>query len=128
MPNQTIAPLGVEVVNYKVSGSVIPNALNVTATSDNLTLVPASAIQVTQPDIAGNGVIRVTGGSTTGTTNITVTVTAPDGCSTVQNFRLTVATAVPTLSEWSMIVLSLLLATAGFMAMRKRTALHQSAS
>jgi hypothetical protein len=44
-------------------------------------------------------------------------------CSTSTTFQLTIgAAAVPTLPQWSMIVLTALLAQAGFVAVRRRTA------
>lgn len=128
MPDLILAPGATTIVPYLVSGSVIPNALRVSATSDDRGFIPPSAITVTQPSLSGEGLVTIVAGSTLGTANVLVTVTAPDGCTSTVSFRLTVGAAVPTLSEWSMIVLSLLLATAGFLAMRKRTALHQRAS
>jgi hypothetical protein len=56
-----------------------------------------------------------------GETTITVTVTDPVSlCQTTTTFLLTIGTAVPTLPQWAMIVLTVLLALAGLVAMRRR--------
>jgi hypothetical protein len=60
--------------------------------------------------------------TTPGTTTFTVRVTDANGCFATLAYTFTVAAAVPTLSQWAMIVLTMLLALAGYAAMRRRTA------
>jgi hypothetical protein len=126
IPSQVIPTLPVNgsvAVGFTISGAIIPDALVVTSTSSNTTLVPASAMVITK-GVGGARVLTIVGADgRTGTTTITVSVTDPSSkCVTSTSFLLTIGTAVPTLSEWAMIALTLLLAGAGFTAIRRRTA------
>jgi hypothetical protein len=60
--------------------------------------------------------------TTVGPTTFTIRATAANGCFAELPYTVTVVAAVPTLSQWAMIVLTLLLALAGYAAMRRRTA------
>ena len=110
-------------VFFTVAGSIIPNALNVTATSSDLGVVPLSGLVVTQPNLSGETSVRITpAANATGLTTITVQVRDPaTDCVTVTTFVLSVgAAAVPTLAQWSVIALSLLLMFAGYRALQQR--------
>jgi hypothetical protein len=122
IPNQAIAVNGSTTVGFTISGGVIAPNLLLSATSSDTNLVPRSAMV-----FGGSGSARtltVTGADgRSGTTTITITVTdSQTGCSSTSRFQLAVGapTAVPTLSQWAMIALTLLLATAGVVAMRRR--------
>jgi hypothetical protein len=128
IPSQVIPTLPVQgsvSVGFTISGGVIADALVVTATSSNPTLVAPSSMVITR-GAGGARILTVTGADgRTGITTITVTVTDPSvtfcALSASTSFQLTIgATAVPTLSQWSMIALTLLLALAGFVALRAR--------
>ena len=109
-------------VGFTISGAVIPDALVVTATSSNPTLVPQSAMVITK-GIGGARVLTINGADgRSGVATITVTVTDPTAgnCATSTTFQLTVGTAVPTLPEWALLILALLLAAAGVVVLRKR--------
>jgi hypothetical protein len=60
--------------------------------------------------------------TTPGTTPVVIRGTDANGCFAEISYTITVAAAVPTLSQWAMIVLILLLALAGYAAMRRRVA------
>ncbi len=60
--------------------------------------------------------------TTAGPATFTIRGTDTNGCFATIWYTLTVAAAVPTLPQWAMIVLTLLLALAGYAAMRRRTA------
>jgi hypothetical protein len=125
IPSQVIPTLPVNgsvAVGFTISGSIIADALIVTATSSNPTLVPQSAMVITR-GLGGARVLTIFGADgRSGVATITVTVTDPSAstCSTSTNFQLTIGTAVPTLPEWAMIALTALLALAGFAAVRRR--------
>jgi type VI secretion system secreted protein VgrG len=59
--------------------------------------------------------------TTAGTTPFTIRAVDANGCFVERAYTFTVVAAVPTLSQWAMIVLTLLLALAGYAAMRRRT-------
>ena len=126
IPSQVIPTLpvgGSVAVGFTISGAVITDALGVSATSANTTLVPPSAMVITK-GVGGARVLTVRGADgRTGVTTITVTVTdSQSNCSTSTSFQLTIgAAAVPTLPQWAMIALMALLAIAGFVAVRRRT-------
>ena len=126
IPSQVIPAVPVNssvAVGFTISGGVIADALGVMATSSNPTLVPQSAMTITK-GIGGARVLTIFGADgRSGVATITVTVTDPtSNLSTSTSFQLTVgAAAVPTLPEWAMIVLTALLALAGFAAVRRRT-------
>jgi hypothetical protein len=72
--DQTIAVNGSATMSFTVSGSIIPAALRVSATSSDSTLVPPSALTVTHTN-SGNDTLRVQGADgRSGTATITVTV------------------------------------------------------
>jgi Ice-binding-like/IPTL-CTERM motif len=125
IPNQVIPSLpahGSAVVPFTIGGRIIVDALVVRATSSDLTLVPQSAMTITN-GVNGARVLTIFGADgRSGVATITVSVTDPTtGCVTSTAFLLTVgATAVPTLPEWAMIALMTLLAMAGFAAVRRR--------
>jgi hypothetical protein len=124
IPSQVIPvlPVGGSVaVGFTISGAIITDALMVSATSSDTTLVPASAMVITK-GVGGARVLTIFGADgRAGETTITVTVTDPVSlCQTTTTFLLTIGTAVPTLPQWAMIVLTVLLALAGFVAMRRR--------
>jgi hypothetical protein len=127
IPSQVIPTLPVNgsvAVGFTISGSVIADALGVTATSSDPALVPQSAMVITK-GIGGARVLTIFGADgRSGVATITVTVTDPSAatCSTSTSFQLTIGTAVPTLPQWALIALMILLAAAGFMALRRRTA------
>jgi hypothetical protein len=58
--------------------------------------------------------------TTSGTSTFTIRGSDATGCFQEASYTVAVATAVPTLSQWAMIALVLLLALAGFTAMRRR--------
>jgi hypothetical protein len=124
MPStQTIPVSGSVAVPFSISGTVIADALDVTAVSADLTLVPASAMVITK-GVDGARVLTVTGADgRAGVTTITVTVRDPaaGNCTATTSFELRVGVApVPTLPRWTMIALVGLLTLAGFAAMRAR--------
>ena len=124
IPSQVIPAVptnGTVAVGFSVSGAVIPSALRVTATSSNQTLVGQDDLVITGTGSARVLTIRGANGRT-GVTTITVTVTDPTvaTCSTSTSFQLTIGAAVPTLPQWAMIVLTALLALAGFATIRRR--------
>ena len=127
IPSQVIPTLPVNgsvAVGFTISGSVIADALRVTATSSDPTLVPQSAMVITK-GIGGARVLTIFGADgRSGVATITVTVTDPSTttCSTSTSFQLTIGTAVPTLPEWAMLALMVLLVAAGFIALRRRAA------
>jgi type VI secretion system secreted protein VgrG len=59
--------------------------------------------------------------TTAGTSSFTIRAVDANGCFVELAYTATVVAAVPTLSQWAMIVLTLLLALAGYAAMRRRT-------
>jgi hypothetical protein len=110
-------------VFFNVSGSQIANNLRVTATSSDLTVVPLSGLTVVQPSVTGEMSVRITPATgATGQTTISVTVTDPaTQCVTVAAFIVSVGVAtVPTLAQWAVIALALLLMFAGYVAMQRR--------
>src|SRR6185436_8371045 len=120
----TLPVNGSVAVGFTISGSVIADALRVTATSSDPTLVPQSAMVITK-GIGGARVLTIFGADgRSGVATITVTVTEPSTtiCSTSTSFQLTIGTAVPTLPEWAMLALTILLVAAGVTALRRRTA------
>jgi hypothetical protein len=123
MNPQSVALNGSIQVDFTVSGTVIPNALNVTATSSDTGVVPPSGIVVTQPSVSGATSVRITPATgASGLTTISVTVTDPStSCVTVTSFVLSVGAAgVPTLAQWSVIALALLLMFAGYRSLHRR--------
>lgn len=121
--NQTIPVNGSVTVGFTASGTVIPNALRLSAASTDTTLVPQSAMVFGPPVAGGARTLTVTAANgRSGTTTISIAVTDPaTNCIIISSFQLTVGTAVPTLSEWWMIALTLLLGLAGFAAMQRRS-------
>lgn len=110
-------------VFFNVTGSIIPNALQITATSSDLGVVPLSGLVVTQPTIGGETTIRITPvAGVTGVTTIAVQVRDPHtDCINVTSFVLGVGVAaVPTLAQWALITLTALLLFAGYVAVRRR--------
>jgi hypothetical protein len=125
MEDQILPSIGTITVFFTVSGSVIPNALIVTATSSDAALVPPSAIEVTQPTLNGETSVRITPtAGTSGPVIITVSVRDPsNSCVTSTSFVLSVGVAtVPTLAQWALIALALLLLLAGYQALQRRHA------
>jgi hypothetical protein len=127
IPSQVIPAVpanGSVAVGFTISGGIIADALGVTATSSNPTLVPPSAMAITK-GTGGARVLTIFGADgRSGVATITVTVTDPTAanCSTTTSFQLTVGTSsVPTLPEWAMIALTALLALGGVAAVRRRT-------
>ena len=125
--NQAIAVNGSVSVGFTIGGGVITDALIVSVTSSDGTLVPQSAMSITR-GAGGARTLTIRGADgRSGVATITVTVTDPGGvncsltASTSFQFAIGV-TAVPTLPQWTMIALMALLALAGFVAMRRRTA------
>jgi hypothetical protein len=96
---QTIAASGGTGFTFSVPTGTLPAGL---------TLTPAGVLAGTP--------------TTAGTTTFTIRATAANGCFGQTSYTFTVAAAVPTLAQWAMIVLTLLLALAGFAAMRRRMA------
>ena len=125
--NQVIPVNGSVSVDFTIGGSIITDALVVTATSSDTTLVPASAMVITK-GAGGARTLTIRGADgRSGVATITVTVTDPSvgTCTLAGNtsFQFAIGvTAVPTLPEWAMIALMALLALAGYAAMRRRTA------
>jgi hypothetical protein len=123
MNPQSVEMNGTITVFFTVSGSVIPNALNVVASSSDLGVVPLSGMVVTQPSTTGETTVRITPTTNvTGASTISVQVRDPaTGCVTATAFVLSVgAAAVPTLAQWSVIALALLLMFAGYRALQRR--------
>ena len=120
----TLPVNGSVAVGFTISGGIINDALLVRATSSDPTLVPQSALVITK-GIGGARVLTIFGADgRTGVATITVTVTDPtaSNCVTSTSFQITIGTVpVPTLPQWAMLVLTVLLALAGFAAMRRRT-------
>ena len=127
IPNQAISVSGSVAVGFTISGAIITDALVVTATSSDGTLVPQSALVITK-GVGGARVLTIRGADgRSGVANITVTVTDPTvsvcALATSTSFQLAIgATAVPTLPEWAMIALTALLLLTGLVAVRRRTA------
>ena len=90
------------------SGGVVPFTFAVTAGAlpAGLTLTAAGVLSGTP--------------TTSGTSTFTIRGSDATGCFQETSYTVPVATAVPTLSQWAMIALVLLLALAGFTAMRRR--------
>jgi hypothetical protein len=129
IPSQAIPALplnGSVTVGFTISGSVIADALGLTVTSSDNTLVPQSAMVITR-GAGGARLLTISGADgRSGVATITVTVNDPAGCSTSTRFTLTLGTVpVPTLPQWAMFALSGLLVFAGWMAMRRRGTLDQ---
>ena len=123
MNPQSVEMNGTITVFFTVSGSIIPNALQVIATSSDLGVVPLSGLVVTQPSLTGETTVRITPTTNmTGQTTISVQVRDPaTNCVSVSTFVLTVgAAAVPTMAQWSVIALALLLMFAGYRALQRR--------
>jgi hypothetical protein len=126
IPSQVIPAVPVNgsvAVGFTISGGIIADALGVSATSSNPTLVPQSAMTITK-GIGGARVLTIfAADGRSGVATITVTVTDPtNNLSTSTSFQLTVgASSVPTLPEWAMIALTALLALGGVAAVRTRT-------
>lgn len=123
--NQILPAAGNITVFFTVSGSVIPNALVVTATSSDGALVPPAAIVVTPPALNGETSVRITPTpGTSGPVTITVSVRDPNNsCVTSTSFVLSVGVAsVPTLAQWALIALMMLLMLAGYRALQRRLA------
>jgi hypothetical protein len=123
MNPQTVAVNGEITVFFTVRGSQIPNALQVTATSSDLAIVPLSGLTVVQPSLTGETIVRITPATgASGQTTINVAVRDPNtGCVSVASFVLTVGVAtVPTLAQWAVIVLALLLMFVGYQALQRR--------
>lgn len=123
MNPQSIPLNGDITVFFTVSGSIIPNALQVIATSSDLAVVPLSGLVVTQPTLNGETTVRITPVTgATGTTTISVQVRDPGlDCVTVTTFVLTVGAAtVPTLAQWAVLALALLLMFAGYQSLHRR--------
>ena len=59
--------------------------------------------------------------TTNGTSNVTIRGTDANGCFASVSYAIVVGAPVPTLAEWAMIGLAVLLALSGFLAMRRRT-------
>ena len=128
IPSQVIpvVPVGGSVaVGFTVSGPIIPDALVVKATSSNSTLVPVSAMVITNGS-GGARVLTIFGADgRSGVATITVTVTDPTITSCLSavstTFQLTIgAVAVPTLPEWALLMMAVLLTAAGSVALRRR--------
>jgi hypothetical protein len=128
IPNQVIPPVpvaGSVSVGFTISGAIITDALIVSATSSDSTLVPASAMVITR-GVGGARVLTIRGADgRSGITTITVTVTDPSVTNCVRatstSFRLTIgAVAVPTLSQWAYVLLMVLLTGGGMLAVRRR--------
>ena len=102
-------------MDFTIGGSIITDALVVTATSSDTTLVPASAMVITK-GAGGARTLTIRGADgRSGVSTITVTVTDPSvGTCTLAgstSFQFAIGvTAVPTLPEWAMIALMALLA------------------
>jgi len=123
MNPQSVEMNGTITLFFTVSGSIIPNALQVIATSSDLGVVPLSGLVVTQPSLTGETTVRITPTTNmTGQTTISVQVRDPaTNCVSVSTFVLTVgAAAVPTMAQWSVIALALLLMFAGYRALQRR--------
>jgi hypothetical protein len=126
IPSQVIPvlPVGGSVaVGFTISGAIITDALNVVATSSDTTLVPQSAMTITK-GVGGARVLTIFGADgRSGVTTITVSVTdnsSGSSCTTSTSFRLTIGTAVPTLSDWAFVMLALLLTGGGVFTLRRR--------
>ena len=135
-PDQSRTPPGITTMNpqripvngditvfFTVAGSIIPNALQVTATSSDLGVVPLSGLVVTPPSLSGETTVRITPvANVSGLTTISVQVRDPaTNCVNVATFVLTVGAAtVPTLAQWAVISLALLLMFAGYQSLHRR--------
>jgi Ice-binding-like/IPTL-CTERM motif len=128
IPSQVIPVVkvgGSVAVGFTIGGGIITDALGVRATSSDTTLIPQSAMVITK-GVGGARVLTITGADgRSGVTDITVSVTdSGAGCTTSVTFRLTVgAVPVPTLSEWAMVWLTLLLTGGGVLMLRRRSSL-----
>jgi len=58
--------------------------------------------------------------TTAGTSTFTIRGADANGCFATLSYTVTIPAAVPTLSQWAMIALTLLLITAGYVAIRRR--------
>ena len=58
--------------------------------------------------------------TTAGPSNVTIRATDANGCFATVNYTLVIGAVVPTLSEWGLLALAMLLGVAGFAAMRRR--------
>jgi hypothetical protein len=131
IPSQTIPAVPVNgsvAVGFTIGGAIINDALGVRATSSDTTLVPQSAMTITK-GVGGARVLTIFGADgRSGVTTITVIVSDPvNNCTTNTSFQLTVGTVpVPTLPQWAMIALGVLLAVGGFATMHRRTTRRSS--
>jgi hypothetical protein len=123
IPSQAIPVSGSVAVGFTISGAIIADALGVTATSSDPTLVPQSAMVITR-GAGGARLLTISGADgRAGVAAITVTVIDPTAsdCRTSTVFQLTIGAApVPALPEWALIALTALLALAGVAALRSR--------
>ena len=128
IPSQVIltVPVGGSVaVGFTIGCAIITDALVVSATSSNTTLVPPSAMVITR-GVGGARVLTIFGADgRSGVATITVTVTDPTvsvcTAATSTTFQLTIGpVAVPTLPEWAMLLLALLLTAGGVVVLRTR--------
>jgi hypothetical protein len=124
IPSQVIPTVPVNgsvAVGFSISGSVIADALVVSATSADQTLVPTSAMTITR-GAGGARVLTIFGADgRSGVTTITVTVRDPiNGCETSRSFSLTVGTGVPTLPQIFVVFLALGLVAVGYVRLRQR--------
>jgi uncharacterized repeat protein (TIGR01451 family) len=117
-PPITLAPITLEdgivgvpfTVTLTASGGTAPYAFSVTggALPAGVTLTPAGVLSGTA--------------TTAGAFTVTLRATDANGCFLGVVYTANIITAVPTLSEWAMITLTVLLAAAGVVALRRRGA------
>jgi hypothetical protein len=128
IPSQVIPVVtagGSVAVGFSISGAVIADALSVTATSSNAALVPPGAMVITK-GVGGARVLTIQGADgRSGVATITVTVTdrTVQSCAaaTSTTFQLTIgAIPVPTMPEWALTLLAVLLTCGGVFALRRR--------
>lgn len=125
----TVAVGGSVAVGFTISGAIITDALVVSASSSNPTLVPPSAMVITR-GAGGARVLTIVGADgRSGVATITVTVTDPTvsvcTAATSTSFQLTIGpVAVPTLPQWTLLMLAALLAAAGAVALRRRPSIN----
>ena len=124
----SVAPAGCPVIT--LSPPTLPNATQGVAYTQTITGTGgtgAYTFTVTSGTLPA-GLTLTPGGvlagtpTTAGATPLTIRGTDANGCFAEITYTITVVAAVPTLSQWAMIVLTLLLALAGYAAMRRRTA------
>jgi Putative Ig domain/IPTL-CTERM motif len=100
-------------------GVVYTQTLTATGGTGTPTFSVASGVLPAGLTLTPGGVLSGTP-TTAGSSTVVIQATDGGGCPGFVTYTIGIANAVPTLSQWAMIALTLLLALAGFTSMRRR--------